>query len=57
MNDLSEYRTWEQGFDARTQSEHIGHPVSNPYFGRQAELWQQGYEVSRRVTEIGREAA
>lgn len=53
----SEYRTWEEGFDARSESERTGLPVSNPYSGQQAQLWQQGYAVSARVTEIGREAA
>lgn len=54
---ISEYNTWEEGFDARTRSERSGRPATNPYSGKQAELWQQGYAVSARVTEIGLEAA
>lgn len=53
----SEFDSWAEGFDACTQFEQTGVTAFCPYVNKQAALWQQGYSASRRVTEIGREAA
>lgn len=50
---ISEFETWEEGFDAATNFEQSGGAVICPYVGKQGALWQQGFNASRKVTEIG----
>lgn len=52
----SEFNTWSDGFDSATRDERSGRLTECPFIGQQAELWQQGYSASQRVTEIGRGA-